>query len=49
MSSIKKDFRDIILIIAVYIKVKNNITICGLVALSIKSANCKKQGEGINR
>ncbi len=39
MSSIKKDYRNIILLIAIYVKVKNNITSCGLVALSIKSVN----------
>ncbi len=49
MSSIKKDYRDIILLIAIYIEIKNNITICRLVALSIKSANCNRQGEGINK
>ncbi len=49
MSSMKKDYKDIILLIAIYVEVKNNIIIYGLVALFIKFANYNRQGESINR
>ena len=43
------DHKDVILFTAVHVKVKNDIMVCRLTTLSVKSVDCNKRGESVNR
>ena len=49
MTSIKEDYKDVVLLSSVHVEVKNDIAVSGLVALSIKSANYNKCEKSMNR
>ena len=49
IASIKQDYRDIILFMAINPQIQNNIAVYSLTALSIKSIDYNQSKKGINR